>query len=139
MQVAVKDSIRILVVDDMSSVRRLVVTFLHEIGYRHFKEATNGTEAFALLHKEPFDLVITDWNMPGMTGLEMLQAIRKAPNLKHLPVLLITAEARKENILAAARSGVSGYVVKPFTMITLGAKVEWILQAGQGGKEAQES
>jgi two-component system chemotaxis response regulator CheY len=132
-----KSTTRILVVDDMSSMRRLVVKFLSDLGYSHLMEANNGNEAFALLQKQAFDLVVTDWSMPGMSGLELLQSIRKEPDLQHIPVLLITAEARKENVLAAVRSGASGYVVKPFNMTTLGAKVEWILQRGQLGAAGQ--
>ena len=126
-----KEQLRILVVDDIASMRRVVAAFLHELGYRHIMQAANGTEALAMLHKEAFDLVITDWNMPRMSGLELLQAIRQDANLKPIPVLLITAEARKENIVAAAQSGANGYVVKPFTIATLGEKVERILQRSQ--------
>ncbi|MFT5533892.1 MAG: two-component system chemotaxis response regulator CheY [Burkholderiaceae bacterium] len=134
-----KSTIRILVVDDMSSMRRLVVKYFSELGYQHVVEASNGNEAFSLLQKQTFDLVVTDWSMPRMTGLELLQAIRKEPELKHIPVLLITAEARKENILAAVRSGANGYVVKPFTMITLGEKVDSILQRSCSGVTAPSS
>ena len=126
-----KEQIRILVVDDISSMRRLAAAFLHELGYRQITQAANGAEALTMLQKEAFDLVITDWSMPRMSGLELLQAIRKDSNLKQVPVLLITAEARKENIMAAAQSGASGYVVKPFTMTTLGEKVERILERSQ--------
>lgn len=126
-----KEQLRILVVDDIASMRRVVAAFLHELGYRHITQAANGSEALAMLHKEPFNLVVTDWNMPRMSGLELLQAIRKDPHLKQLSVLLITAEARKENIVAAAQSGANGYVVKPFTIATLGEKVERILERYQ--------
>ncbi|EGF30940.1 Chemotaxis regulator - transmits chemoreceptor signals to flagelllar motor components CheY [Oxalobacteraceae bacterium IMCC9480] len=84
-------------------------------------------------------MVVTDWSMPGMTGLELLRAIRKEPDLQHLPVLLITAEARKENILAAAHSGASSYMVKPFTMVTLGKKIEGVLQRNQDDSVTAES
>lgn len=131
------NTIRILVVDDLSSMRRLVVKFLSDLGYSHLREVNNGNEAFVLLQQQAFDLVVTDWNMPGLSGLELLQLIRKDPDLQHIPVLLITAEARKENVLAAVRSGASGYVVKPFNMATLGAKIEWILQRGQDGAAEQ--
>ena len=122
---------RILVVDDIASMRRLVAAFLHELGYRQTMQAANGTEALSLLQKDAFDLVVTDWNMPRMSGLELLQTIRKDPDLKQLAVLLITAEARKENIVAAAQSGANGYIVKPFTITTLGEKVERIFMRSQ--------
>ena len=126
-----KEQHRILVVDDIASMRRLVVAFLHELGYRQIMQAANGTEALSLLQKDAFDLVVTDWNMSRMSGLELLQTIRKDPDLKQLAVLLITTEARKENIVAAAQSGANGYVVKPFTITTLGEKVEQIFMRNQ--------
>lgn len=126
-----KEQLRILVVDDISSMRRLVAAFLDELGYRGITQAANGTEALTMLHQEAFDLVVTDWSMPRMSGLELLQEIRKDPTLKAIPVLLITGEARRENIVAAARSGANGYVVKPFTITTLGEKIERILQRSQ--------
>ncbi len=126
-----KEQSRILLVDDIASMRRLVAAFLHELGYRIITQAANGTEALTMLHKESFDLVVTDWSMPKMSGLELLQEIRKDPDLKPIPVLLITAEARKENIVAAAQSGASGYIVKPFNITTLGEKVERILERSQ--------
>ena len=122
---------RILVVDDISSMRRLVSAFLHELGYRQIAQAASGAEAFMMLQKQTFDLLITDWSMPGMTGLELLRAVRTTSDKKELPVLLITAEARKENILSAAQSGANGYVVKPFSITTLGEKVERILRRSQ--------
>ena len=126
-----REQLRILVVDDIASMRRLVTAFLHELGYRQIMQAANGTEALSLLQKDAFDLVVTDWNMSRMSGLELLQTIRKDPDLKQLAVLLITTEARKENIVAAAQSGANGYVVKPFTITTLGEKVEQIFMRNQ--------
>lgn len=126
-----REQLRILVVDDIASMRRLVTAFLHELGYQKITQAANGTEALSLLQKDAFDLVVTDWCMPRMSGLELLQMIRKDPDLKQLAVLLITAEARKENIVAAAQSGANGYVVKPFTITTLGEKVEQIFMRNQ--------
>ena len=123
-----KENIRILIVDDLSSMRRVVSAFLVDLGYHHIREDENGTYALATLRREKFDMVVTDWNMPGMTGLELVTEIRNDTALKHLPVLLITAESRKENILAAAKAGASDYVVKPFSIATLGDKVERLLQ-----------
>jgi two-component system chemotaxis response regulator CheY len=129
-----KENIRILVVDDLSSMRRVVSAFLAELGYRHISQDDNGNYALATLRREKFDMVVTDWNMPGMTGLELVTEIRNDPDLQHLPVLLITGEARKENILAAAKAGASGYVIKPFSMTVLGEKVERLLmRSGTAG------
>ena len=125
-----KENIRILIVDDLSSMRRVVSAFLIDLGYRHISQDENGKYALATLRREKFDMVVTDWNMPGMTGLELVSEIRNDPDLQHLPVLLITGEARKENILAAAKAGASGYVVKPFSMTVLGEKVERLLMRG---------
>lgn len=122
-----KEALRILVVDDISSMRRVVASFLFELGYRSISQAEGGQQALSQLIKDGFDFVVTDWNMPGMTGLELLQEIRKHPDLKHIPVLLITAEARKENVIAAAQAGANGYVVKPFTYTVLGTKIINIL------------
>ena len=112
-------SMRILVVDDFSTMRRIVRNLLKELGYTNADEAEDGTKALQKLKNERFDFVISDWNMPSMTGIELLRAIRGDEALKHLPVLMITAEARKENIIEAAQAGANGYIVKPFTAATL--------------------
>jgi two-component system chemotaxis response regulator CheY len=120
--------VKILVVDDFSTMRRIVKNLLRELTYTESDEAENGQEALHKLRAGMFDFVITDWNMPVMNGLELLTEIRKDPTLKHLPVLMITAEAKKENIIAAAQAGASGYIVKPFTAATLEEKINKILQ-----------
>ena len=123
------DSLRILVVDDFSTMRRIVRTLLKEIGYNNSDEAEDGVRALQKLRAERFQFVVSDWNMPNMTGIELLKAIRADDALKHLPVLMITAEARKENIIEAAQAGASGYIVKPFTAATLDEKLKKILKA----------
>ncbi len=116
-------NLKILVVDDFSTMRRIVRNLLKELGYTNVDEAEDGVVAMQRLRGNNFQFVITDWNMPNMTGIELLKVIRADPSLKHLPVLMITAEARKENIIEAAKSGASGYIVKPFTAGTLEEKL----------------
>ena len=108
-------TMKVLVVDDMSTMRRIVKNVLKQIGYTSVQEAPDGQEALKKLKGGGFGLVVTDWNMPVMTGLELLKAIRADAELKSLPVLMVTAEAQKENIIEAIQAGVSNYVVKPFT------------------------
>ncbi|MFA6922219.1 MAG: chemotaxis response regulator CheY [Gallionella sp.] len=117
---------RFLVVDDFSTMRRIVRNLLKELGFNHFEEAEDGVVALARLRVEKFDFVVSDWNMPNMTGIELLRAIRTDARLKHLPVLMVTAEAKRENIIEAAQAGASGYVVKPFTAATLDEKLKKI-------------
>ena len=119
---------RFLVVDDFSTMRRIVRNLLKELGFANVDEAEDGAVALQKLKSSPYDFVVTDWNMPNMDGLTLLQSIRRTPELKHLPVLMITAEAKKENIIAAAQAGASGYVVKPFTAATLAEKLEKIFE-----------
>ena len=119
---------RFLVVDDFSTMRRIVRNLLKELGFANVDEAEDGAVALQKLKSSPFDFVVTDWNMPNMDGLTLLQNIRRTPGLKHLPVLMITAEAKKENIIAAAQAGASGYVVKPFTAATLAEKLDKIFE-----------
>lgn len=121
-----KKEFKFLIVDDFSTMRRIVRNLLKELGYAHAEEAEDGVVALNKLKQEQFDFVVTDWNMPNMTGIDLLKAIRQDPNLKQLPVLLITAEARKENIIEAAQSGASGYIVKPFSAEVLNEKVDKI-------------
>lgn len=125
---------KFLVVDDFSTMRRIVRNLLKELGFTNVDEAEDGQVALQKLNSLPFDFVVTDWNMPNMDGLTLLQNIRATPTLKHLPVLMITAEAKKENIIAAAQSGASGYIVKPFTAGTLSDKLEKIFE--KMGKKA---
>ncbi|MFA7290611.1 MAG: chemotaxis response regulator CheY [Rhodocyclaceae bacterium] len=119
---------KFLVVDDFSTMRRIVRNLLKELGFVNVDEAEDGAIALQKLQAGGFDFVVSDWNMPNMDGLTLLQTIRAAPNLKHLPVLMITAEAKKENIIAAAQAGASGYIVKPFTSATLSEKLQKIFE-----------
>ena len=119
---------KFLVVDDFSTMRRIVRNLLKELGYTNVDEAEDGVMALSKLRSGGFDFVVSDWNMPNMDGLTMLQQIRQDPELKHLPVLMVSAEAKKENIIAAAQAGASGYVVKPFTAATLDEKLSKIFE-----------
>lgn len=119
-------NMKILVVDDFSTMRRIVRNLLKELGFSNVHEAEDGVDALKKLRAESFDFVVSDWNMPNMTGIDLLREIRKDATLKHLPVLMVTAEAKKENIIEAAQAGASGYVVKPFTAITLDEKLKKI-------------
>ena len=118
--------IKILAVDDFSTMRRIVKNLLKQLGYTNVTEAEDGAVALDILQKEKIDFVISDWNMPNMTGLELLKAIRADSNLKDIPVLLITAEALKDNVVAAVKAGANGYIVKPFTPDTLQEKIHSI-------------
>ncbi len=119
---------KFLVVDDFSTMRRIVRNLLKELGYSNVDEAEDGVIGLSKLKGGGFEFVVSDWNMPNMDGLAMLQHIRADPELKHLPVLMVTAEAKKENIIAAAQAGASGYVVKPFTAATLDEKLTKIFE-----------
>jgi len=120
--------LRYLIVDDFSTMRRIVRGLLKEMGCEKAEEAEDGTAALAALKSQRFDFVICDINMPNMNGVEFLKAVRGDEALKHTPVLLVTAEARKEDIVLAAQAGASGYIVKPFTRTTLEDKVQKIVQ-----------
>jgi two-component system chemotaxis response regulator CheY len=119
---------KILVVDDFSTMRRIIKNLLKDLGFANIQEADDGNTALPMLQQGDFDFVITDWNMPGMQGIDLLKAIRADANLKHIPVLMVTAEAKKEQIVAAAQAGVNGYVIKPFTAATLKEKLVKIFQ-----------
>jgi two-component system chemotaxis response regulator CheY len=119
---------KFLVVDDFSTMRRIVRNLLKELGYSNVDEAEDGAMALSKLTNEQFDFVISDWNMPVMNGLDMLKSIRADAALAKLPVLMVTAEAKKENIIAAAQAGANGYVVKPFTAATLDEKLAKIFE-----------
>ena len=121
-------NMKFLVVDDFSTMRRIVRNLLKELGFVNIREAEDGADALSKLHEESFDFVVTDWNMPNMTGINLLRAIRTHDSLKHLPVLMVTAEAKRENIIEAAQAGASGYIVKPFTAGTLNEKLNKIFQ-----------
>lgn len=124
---------KFLVVDDFSTMRRIVRNLLKELGYTNVDEAEDGVQALQKLRADQFDFVVSDWNMPNMDGLTMLQEIRKDPALSKLPVLMVTAEAKKENIVAAAQAGANGYVVKPFTAATLDEKLAKIFEKMAAG------
>ena len=122
------ENTKFLVVDDFSTMRRIVRNLLKELGFNNVQEAEDGVDALAKLRSNEFDFVVSDWNMPNMTGIELSREIRADAKLKHLPVLMVTAEAKKENIIEAAKAGASGYVVKPFTAATLDEKLKKIFQ-----------
>ncbi|OJZ20382.1 MAG: two-component system response regulator [Thiobacillus sp. 65-29] len=121
-------NMKFLVVDDFSTMRRIVRNLLKELGYSNVEEAEDGVDGLAKLRANKFDFVVSDWNMPNMDGLTMLQTIRADAALSKIPVLMVTAEAKKENIIAAAQAGASGYVVKPFTAATLDEKLSKIFE-----------
>jgi two-component system, chemotaxis family, chemotaxis protein CheY len=121
-------NMKILTVDDFSTMRRIIRNMLRQLGYTNVVEAEDGAEALSLLQREKVDFVISDWNMPHMNGLDLLKAIRADANLKPLPVLLVTAEALKENVVEALKAGVNNYVVKPFTAETLKEKIDAIFK-----------
>ena len=123
-----RTTLKFLVVDDFSTMRRIVRNLLKELGFTNVEEAEDGAVALARLKNGGIDFVVSDWNMPNMDGLTLLQSVRAMPSLKGLPFLMITAEAKKENIIAAAQAGASGYIVKPFTAATLQEKFEKIFE-----------
>jgi two-component system chemotaxis response regulator CheY len=116
----------ILVVDDFSTMRRIITNVLKQLGYENIVEAEDGTKALTILESQKVDFVITDWNMPQMSGLDLLKAIRASKDRKSIPVLMVTAEAMQENIIAAAQAGVNNYIVKPFDAKTLADKINKI-------------
>lgn len=119
---------KILVVDDFSTMRRIIKNLLRDLGFTNIQEADDGSTALPMLQQGDFDFVVTDWNMPGMQGIDLLKEIRKDDNLSHLPVLMVTAEAKREQIIQAAQAGVNGYIVKPFTAVTLKEKLDKIFE-----------
>jgi two-component system chemotaxis response regulator CheY len=123
---------RILIVDDFSTMRRIIKNLLRELGFNNTAEADDGNTALPALKKTEFDFLITDWNMPGMTGIDLLRAVRADQQLAKLPVLMVTAERKRENIVEAAEAGVNGYIVKPFTAATLREKMEAIFRRIEG-------
>jgi two-component system, chemotaxis family, chemotaxis protein CheY len=125
----VQPNLNFLVVDDFSTMRRIIKNLLHDLGYSNVTEADDGNTALPLLKDGNFDFLITDWNMPGMPGLELLKQVRADTRLAKMPVLMLTAEAKREQIVEAAQAGVSGYVIKPFTAATLKEKIDKILAA----------
>ncbi len=120
--------LKFLIVDDFSTMRRIVRGLLKEMGCHNAEEAEDGVVALGMLKSAKYDFVVSDINMPNMNGFDLLKAIKADDTLKHIPVLMVTAEARKEDIVLAAQSGAAGYIVKPFTKATLEEKVQKILQ-----------
>ena len=121
-------NMKILIVDDFSTMRRIVKNLLNDLGYSNTTEADDGKTAWPLLQAGEFDFVVTDWNMPGMTGIDLLKSIRGDARLAKLPVLMVTAEAQRDQIIEAAKAGVNGYIIKPFTAVTLKEKIDKIFQ-----------
>ena len=128
---AVSKDLKFLVVDDFSTMRRIIKNLLHDLGYSNVTEADDGKTALPMLQAGDFDFLITDWNMPGVAGLDLLKAVRADAKLAKMPVLMLTAEAKREQIVEAAQAGVNGYVIKPFTAETLKEKLDKILGAGK--------
>lgn len=127
-----KKDIKILVVDDFSTMRRIIKNLLRDLGFQNITEADDGKTALPILKQGGIDFLVTDWNMPEMTGIELIGEVRKDPNLAHIPILMVTAEAKREQIIAAAQAGVNGYVVKPFTATVLKEKIEKIFERLDG-------
>ena len=119
---------KILIVDDFSTMRRIIKNLLRDLGFANTHEADDGLTALPMLQKDSFDFLVTDWNMPVMQGIDLLKAVRADPQLAKLPVLLVTAEARRDQIVVAAEAGVNGYIVKPFTAQTLKDKLDKIFE-----------
>jgi len=126
-------NIKILVVDDFSTMRRIIKNLLRDLGFNNTDEADDGTTALPKLQGGGYDLLITDWNMPGMQGIDLLKAVRADPKLASMPVMMVTAEQKKEQIIEAAKAGVNGYIVKPFTAATLKEKLEKIFERVNAG------
>jgi two-component system chemotaxis response regulator CheY len=124
----VSKDMKFLVVDDFSTMRRIIKNLLNDLGYANVVEADDGQTALPILQGGGIDFLITDWTMPGMPGLDLLKAVRADPKLAKLPVLMLTAEAKREQIIEAAKAGVNGYVIKPFTAATLKEKIDKILE-----------
>ncbi|MGE0081061.1 MAG: chemotaxis response regulator CheY [Thiohalomonadaceae bacterium] len=121
-------NIKILIVDDFSTMRRIIKNLLRDLGYNNTSEADDGLTALPMLQTGNYDLLITDWNMPGMQGIDLLRAVRADARLANLPVMMVTAEQKREQIIEAAKAGVNGYIVKPFTAQTLKEKLEKIFE-----------
>ena len=125
-------NMKILIVDDFSTMRRIIKNLLRDLGYTNTHEADDGSSALPMLKTGEFQFLVTDWNMPGMTGMELLKAVRTDSTLRTLPVLMVTAEAKRDQIIEAAEAGVNGYIVKPFTAQVLREKIDKILDRISG-------
>tara|TARA_R110000868_G_scaffold95438_1_gene262497 strand:+ start:5655 stop:6053 length:399 start_codon:yes stop_codon:yes gene_type:complete len=132
LEVVLDKNMKILIVDDFSTMRRIVKNLLRDLGFTNTAEADDGSTALPMLQQGDFDFLVTDWNMPGMTGIDLLKKVRADERLRSLPVLMVTAEAKREQIVAAAQAGVNGYVVKPFTAAVLKEKIEKIFERVEG-------
>jgi len=126
-------NMKILIVDDFSTMRRIIKNLLRDLGFANTQEADDGLTALPMLKTGSFDFLVTDWNMPGMQGIDLLKAVRADAELAGLPVLMVTAEQKREQIIEAAQAGVNGYVVKPFTAQTLKEKIDKIFERVDGG------
>jgi len=125
---ALNKDMKILIVDDFSTMRRIIKNLLRDLGFNNTAEADDGSTALPILQSGSFDFLVTDWNMPGMTGIDLLKAVRADAKLAKLPVLMVTAEQKRDQIIEAAQAGVNGYIVKPFTAITLKEKIDKIFE-----------
>ena len=125
-------NMKILIVDDFSTIRRIIKNLLRDLGFTNTVEADDGITAIPILNSGSIDFLVTDWNMPGMTGIDLLRHVRADEKLRSLPVLMVTAEAKREQIIEAAQAGVNGYVVKPFTALALKEKIEKIFERIHG-------
>jgi two-component system chemotaxis response regulator CheY len=125
---------KILIVDDFSTMRRIIKNLLRDLGFTNTSEADDGSSALPMLQNGSFDFLVTDWNMPGMTGIDLLKAVRADDKLKNLPILMVTAEAKRDQIIEAAQAGVNGYVVKPFTAAVLKEKIDKIFERVDAAK-----
>lgn len=125
-------NMKILVVDDFSTMRRIIKNLLRDLGFTNTQEADDGNTALPMLQAGNFDFLVTDWNMPGMQGIDLLKAVRADDKLKTMPVLMVTAESKREQIIEAAQAGVNGYIVKPFTAATLNEKLQKIFERIDG-------
>jgi len=124
----VDKDMKILIVDDFSTMRRIIKNLLRDLGFTNTSEADDGLTALPMLQGGKYDFLVTDWNMPGMQGIDLLKAVRADAELASLPVLMVTAESKKDQIVEAAQAGVNGYVVKPFTAVTLKEKIDKIFE-----------
>ncbi len=125
---AIDYNMTVMIVDDFATMRRIVKNILTQLGFKNFVEADDGSVAWEMLQKQPVDFIVSDWNMPKMTGIELLKKVRADDKLQETPFLMVTAEAQKENIIEAVKARVSNYIVKPFTPETLGEKIEKIFE-----------
>ncbi len=125
---ATNKDMKILIVDDFSTMRRIIKNLLRDLGFSNTEEADDGKTGLPMLQSGKYDFLVTDWNMPGMSGIDLLKAVRNDEKIKSLPVLMVTAESKRDQIVEAAQAGVNGYIVKPFTATTLKEKIDKIFE-----------